>query len=260
MLESIPFDSLMPFLIVCPLVFLAGAVDAIAGGGGLIALPAYLMAGVPVHASLGTSKLSSCMGTTLATYRFAKQGFIKARRAIPCIIAAIIGSSIGANIALLISDDVLRIIMVIVIPLTALYLIRSHAMEITTESPHTGKNIALCTAIALAIGVYDGFYGPGTGTFLMLAFSGIAHLHIHDAAGTTKAVNLATNLAALAIFLINGQVWLLLGIVAGLFNMAGAWVGVKLFTNKGTRIVKPIMLVVLAIFLIKTIAEIIGAI
>lgn len=258
MLESIPFDSILPFLIVCPLVFLAGAVDAIAGGGGLIALPAYFMAGVPVHAALGTSKLSSCMGTALATYRFARQGFITAKRALPCVITAVVGAALGANIALFISDDILRIVMMIIIPLTALYLIRSHAMEITTQSPTGITNIALCSAIALAMGVYDGFYGPGTGTFLMLAFSGIAHLHLHDAAGTTKAVNLATNLSALAVFLISGQVWLLLGIVAGLFNMAGAWIGVRLFTNKGTRIVKPIMLVVLSIFLIKTLIELIS--
>ena len=258
MLESLPLDSIIPFLIVCPLVFLAGAVDAIAGGGGLISLPAYLMAGIPAHLALGTNKLSSCMGTTLATYRFARQGFIKVRRALPCVITAIIGATLGANIALMVSDQVLRIVMIVVIPLTAIYLIRSHAMEITLESPKTAKNIALCATIAFALGIYDGFYGPGTGTFLMLAFSGIAHLHLHDAAGTTKAVNLATNLSALAVFLINGQVWLLLGIVAGLFNMAGAWIGVKLFTNKGTRIVKPIMLVVLSIFMIKTLVEIIG--
>ncbi len=258
MLESIPFESILPFLIACPLVFIAGAVDAIAGGGGLIALPAYFMAGLPVHTALGTSKLSSCMGTTLATYRFAKQGYIKAKRALPCVIAAIIGAWIGANIALLISDDILRIVMMIIIPLTALYLLRSHAMEITTQSPTSLNNIVLCAAIALSLGAYDGFYGPGTGTFLMLAFSGIAHLHLHDAAGTTKAVNLATNLSALAVFLISGQVWLLLGIVAGLFNMAGAWIGVKLFTNKGTRVVKPLMLTVLAIFLIKTIVEVFG--
>ncbi len=258
MLESIPLDIIVPFLIVCPFAFLAGAIDAIAGGGGLISLPAFFMTGIPVHTALGTNKLASSMGTTLATYRFAKQGFIKARRAVPCVITAIAGAAIGANIALLISDDVLRIVMMIVIPLTALYLIRSHSMEITAQAPASIKNIALCAAIALAMGVYDGFYGPGTGTFLMLAFSGIAHLHLHDAAGTTKAVNLSTNLSALAVFLLNGQVWLLLGIVAGLFNMAGAWVGVKLFTNKGTRIVKPIMLVVLSIFLIKTIIEVIG--
>ena len=105
MLESIPLDIIVPILIVCPFAFLAGAIDAIAGGGGLISLPAFFMTGIPVHTALGTNKLASSMGTTLATYRFAKQGFIKARRAVPCVITAIAGAAIGANIALLISDD-----------------------------------------------------------------------------------------------------------------------------------------------------------
>ena len=112
------------FLIVCPLVALAGFVDSIAGGGGLISLPAYLISGLPVHACIATNKLSSSMGTTVATVSYARSGFIDWRLALPCSAAALAGAALGANIALLISDAVFRAIMLVVLPLTALYVLR----------------------------------------------------------------------------------------------------------------------------------------
>ena len=113
--------TFIQYIIVCPLVFLAGFVDAIAGGGGLISLPAYMLAGLPVHNAIGTNKLSSAMGATLTTARFAKSGFIKLRFAIPCSAAALLGSAIGARIALLIPEHVFKIIMLFVLPLVAAY-------------------------------------------------------------------------------------------------------------------------------------------
>jgi len=98
------------------------------------------------------------------------------------------------------------------------------------------------------VGVYDGFYGPGTGTFLLLLLTTVAHQDIRTAAGTTKAINLSTNLAALTVFLVNGAVWLPLGIVAGVFNIAGNYLGSRKFTREGSRITRPIMLVVLVLF------------
>ncbi len=241
----------------CPLVGLAGFVDAIAGGGGLISLPAYLIAGLPVHQCLGTNKLSSCMGTAIATLRYYKEGFISFRRSLPCAALALIGSAAGASLAMLIPDSVFRIAMLFIIPATAFYLMRSHAMNASAESPRDGRTLALCMIVSLGIGAYDGAYGPGTGTFLMLAFTGAAHLTLNDAAGTTKVVNLTTNLAALFVFLLHGQVLLLLGLVAGICNMIGAWLGAKTFTSKGADIAKPIMLIVLAIFMVKTIYELV---
>ncbi len=250
-------DTLLTFLIVCPLVGLAGFVDAIAGGGGLVSLPAYLIAGLPVHQCLGTNKLSSCMGTAVATLRYYKEGFISFKRSLPCAVLALAGSAAGASLAMLIPDGAFRIAMLFIIPATAAYLMRSHSMNASNESPADLRTLALCALISLGIGAYDGAYGPGTGTFLMLAFTGAAHLTLNDAAGTTKVVNLSTNLAALFVFLLHGQVLLVLGLVAGACNMIGAWLGAKAFTSKGADIAKPIMLVVLAIFMVKTIYELI---
>ena len=256
--NGITLDAVIPFLIVCPLVGIAGFVDAIAGGGGLISLPAYLIAGLPVHSCLGTNKLSSCMGTAVATWRYHKAGYIKMKRALPCAAMGLIGSCLGACLAMLIPDGVFRVAMVVIIPLTAIYLMRSHSFSANLESPINRRTLVVCALVSLGIGLYDGAYGPGTGTFLMLAFTGAARLTLNDAAGTTKMVNLTTNVAALAVFLANGQVLLLLGLMAGICNMIGAWLGAKAFTNKGANIAKPIMLVVLTVFMVKTVAELIA--
>lgn len=253
-----PMETILPYLIAWPLLFLAGFVDAVAGGGGLISLPAYVMAGLPIHQVLGTNKMSNCMGTGLATFRLAKSGMVKWRRALPCAAMGLIGSFCGANLALLISDRVFRIIIVVVIPLTALYLMRGKPFRDDREELPPKRTLFICLLISLALGCYDGFYGPGTGTFLILLFTAAAHVSLNEAAGTAKVVNLTTNLSALAVFIMNGQVLFLLGITAGLWNMAGAYLGINMFKDKGAGIVKPIMLVVLALFMIKTVGELCG--
>ncbi len=244
------------YLIVCPLVFLGGFVDAIAGGGGLISLPAYLIAGLPVHMSIGTNKISSAMGTTLTTFKFWKAGYIKPKLCLLCAVFALAGSAGGANLALLVSDRVFKIILLFVLPLTALYVFKSKAMDTAGKDPlPPGKTALIASALALVIGVYDGFYGPGTGTFLLLLLTGLAHMSLNDAAGTTKVINLSTNVAALVTYLVNGQVWLPLGLTAGLFGIAGNYMGARSFVSKGSRIVKPLIAVVLAIFFVRVVYE-----
>ena len=160
------------FLIVCPLTGLAGFVDAVAGGGGLISLPAYMIAGLPVHAAIGTNKLSSGMGTALATGRLAKGGNIPWRQAGLCILAALIGSWAGARLALLVDPEVFKRLMLVILPLTALYLLRSRPLgDGAGDLPRRAMTLR-AALIALGVGVYDGFYGPGTGTFLLLLLTG----------------------------------------------------------------------------------------
>lgn len=248
--------NIAPYLIVCPLVFLGGFVDAIAGGGGLISLPAYLIAGLPVHMSIGTNKLSAAMGTTLTTVKFWRQGYIRLRLCLPCAAFALAGSAAGANLAMLVDDYVFRIILLAVLPLTAIYVFRSKSLDAGGREPLSpGRTTAVACAVALVIGVYDGFYGPGTGTFLLLLLTGLGRMSLGDAAGTTKAINLSTNVAALVTYLINGQVLLPLGLAAGLFGIAGNYLGARSFTDKGARIVRPLIVTVLAVFFVKIIYD-----
>ena len=251
--------TLLPFAIVCPLVFLGGFVDAVAGGGGLISLPAYLIAGVPAHNAIATNKLSSAMGTTLTTVRFARKGFIPWRQAAVCVVFAFLGSSLGAKLALKIDGTVFTLLMLVILPLVAVYVLRGKSLGQGEQAPCSPRRTFGVGALAaLVIGGYDGFYGPGTGTFLMLALTGLAHMELTRANGVTKAINLTTNLSALAVFLLNGKVLLPLGLVAGCFGILGNYLGTRFFIQGGVKFVKPVILVVLTIFFGKVLFQILG--
>lgn len=245
--------TLQTFLIVCPLVFLAGLVDAIGGGGGLISLPAYLIAGLPPHVAVATNKLSSPFGTALATYRFIRAGLVNFKLAIPSVLAAIIGSSIGAHISLMIPETAMRYVLLVVLPVSAFLvlnknLFNDHGSDIVTLDRRT---YLTATIAAFIIGIYDGFYGPGTGTFLIIAFTIFAKLDLRTANAQAKVINLTTNLTALIIFLANGQVLLPLGLAAAACNMVGGYIGAGLVMKNGAKIAKPSIILVLILLSLK---------
>ncbi len=252
-------DEAVEYLIICPLAFVAGFVDAIAGGGGLISLPAFVLAGLPMHASLGTNKLSSSLGTLIATIRYARAGYMVRAFVLAAVPCALVGSCAGSNAALLASDTALKVVMLVALPAMAAFVLRTKDLDSFARTAIPRRR-ALCVtaAIALGVGFYDGFYGPGTGTLLMLALTALARQDVRTAAGTTKAINLSTNLAALAVFLVNGVVVLPLGLAAGAFNIAGNYLGAGAFSGKGSAIARPVMLVVMALFFCKVIADLAG--
>ena len=246
--------SLTPvsFLIVCPMLFLAGFVDAIGGGGGLISLPAYLFAGLPVHQAIATNKLSSSCGTALSTARFLKNGLVNLKLVLPAVAAAFAGSFLGARLSLAVSEDVMKYILLIVLPVTAFVVLNRHLFgDGDGEAKADRRTVTVCILSALVIGVYDGFYGPGTGTFLIIAFTVFAKMAVPAANAQAKVINLTTNITSLAVFLLNGQVVLLLGLAGAACNMAGNWFGSGLAITKGAKIVRPVILIVLALLLVK---------
>jgi len=243
------------FLIVCPLVFLAGLVDSIAGGGGLISLPAYFISGLPPHFAIATNKMSSCIGTAVSTVRYCKNKLVDWGIALPSIILALIGSTIGANLSLLVEEDIMKYILLFILPVVAFYVLRGKAFtEKPILEPLPRKRVYLIVSIAsFIIGTYDGFYGPGTGTFLILIYTGLAKMDIKTASGNTKLVNLSSNVAALVTFILNGKIVLVLGITAALFSIAGNYIGSGLVLKNGHKIIQPIILVVLTLLFIKVI-------
>lgn len=247
------------YLIVCPLVFLAGLVDSIGGGGGLISLPAYLIAGVPPHTALATNKMGSSMGTMASTVRFIKSGYVDFKIAAPAAVASVLGAFFGARLSLQVSEDLIRHMMLVVLPVVAIYVMKNKNLgdNEKTGTVTGGKRLAITLLVALALGVYDGFYGPGTGTFLLLLLTGAAKLDMKSASGVTKVLNLSSNISALITFIVSGSVNYSLGIIAGLFCIAGHYIGSGVVMTRGRHVVRPIILVVLGILFAKVISELI---
>ena len=237
------------------MLFLAGFVDSIAGGGGLISLPAYLLAGLPVHMAIGTNKFSSAFGTTLSTVRFIRQKLVIARFAIPSVFFGFSGSAIGTKFSLLVSETVLKSLLLVVLPIAAFCVLNRRVFR-PNESDNIKydfKTFFVVMLSAFLVGIYDGLYGPGTGTFLIIAFSVFAKFSIKRANAHTKVINLSTNIAALVVFLLNGQVLIPLGIAAAVSNMLGNYAGSGLVMTKGVKIVKPLIIFVLTLLLVKII-------
>ncbi len=241
------------FLIVCPMLFLAGLVDAIGGGGGLISLPAYLFAGLPIHQTIATNKLSSTCGTALATVRFIKEGLVNWKLSVPTIAFAMLGSSLGANLSMTVSDGVMEKILFIVLPVVAFIVLNPKIFHDNEAHEMVPDKKLWITALlsAFVVGIYDGFYGPGTGTFLIIAFTVFAGLDIRSANAQTKVINLTTNITSLVIFLMNGQVLIPLGLAAAACNMAGNYVGAGLAMKKGSKITRPVIVLVLVLLFLK---------
>lgn len=245
------------YLIVCPLALLAGFVDAVAGGGGLISLPAYIISGLPVHYAIGTNKLSSGMGTAIAAWKLSKYKYIPWKLALCCAACALAASNLGAHLALLLDDKVFKMLLLLILPLTAVYVFKSGSLETEHAAYSSRKTLGMGMLIAAAIGVYDGFYGPGTGAFLLLLLTGAAHMKLKEANGTAKIINLTTNLSGLAVLLYYGKVMVLLGITAGIFSIAGNCIGTRFFARGGARVVKPVIIFVISVFFVKVLLELI---
>lgn len=241
------------FLIICPMLFLAGLVDAIGGGGGLISLPAYLLAGVPVHNAIATNKLSSTCGTTVTTVRFIRQKLVNWKIAIPTILFAILGSSLGANLSMKMDEKIMQNILFIVLPVVAFVVMNPRIFRDRDETDLVFNKRLWVSVIlsALLVGIYDGLYGPGTGTFLIIAFTIFAKMDMRSANAQAKIINLTTNITSLTIFLINGQTIFLLGIAAAACNMAGNYVGSSLALKQGSKITRPIIVLVLILLFLK---------
>lgn len=245
--------TLTQYLIVCPLVFLAGLLDSIAGGGGLVSLPAFMIAGVPPHMALGTNKMSSVMGSSMSTYRFAKSGYIRLKKVIWFVVAALAGSAIGSNLTLLMDEKTVEYMMIFVLPIVAFYVLKNKQMgdDSRAGSISAKKSFAIAVTASFVVGAYDGFYGPGTGTFLILILTGAAKYTMNEAAGTTKAINLSSNVAALVTFVINAKVLFPLGLAAGICSVIGNYIGSGLVLSNGRKIVRPVVLIVLSILFCK---------
>lgn len=248
--------TLSMFLIVCPFAFLAGVVDSIGGGGGLISLPAYMIAGLPAHSAVFTNKLSATCGIIVATLRYCKHKCIDYNLAIVGVITAAIGGVLGANFALMVDEVIFKILLLILLPLIAMYVLLKKDLEPKNVRPVSRKwQYASVSVSTLLLGMYAGFYGPASGTFLILVYSGIAKMRLLQSEGNAKIANMTADICSLMIFLYNGVVLIPLGLTAAVFSIAGNYVGAGLAIKNGNKIIRIVILTVLALLFFKIIFD-----
>ena len=218
----------------------AGTVDAIAGGGGLITLPALLAAGLPPHVALGTNKGQSVWGSGAAMVAFWRAGRVDRRQAQYTFPLGLVGSLAGASLVSAISKDALR-------PIVIAMLIGAAVLLVVKKPSRDGDAPAakwwIAGALALVIGAYDGFFGPGTGTFLIVGFVALCGRSLVHASADAKVVNFASNLAAVLVFTRDGNVRWDVALPMAIAQIIGGVVGARLAMRGGARVVRALDLV-----------------
>ena len=227
---------------------LAGFVDAVVGGGGLIQLPALLLVpGISPVQALATNKLGSVFGTFTSAITYFRRVGPDLRTALPMAAVAFTGSAGGAPLASLLPAQLFRPIIVVALIGVALYTWRRPTLGAATALRFTGRqHLGVALGVGTVIGFYDGILGPGTGSFLIFALVGLLGYDFLQASAKAKIVNVATNLGALAVFVPQGHVLWLLGVGMGLANMTGGYLGARTAVARGAGFVRVFFLVVVS--------------
>lgn len=237
--------------------FFAGAMDAIAGGGGLISVPALLAAGLPPHAAIATNKGQSTFGSFAAALRYGHAGLIDratARFAFPLALA---GSASGALLALALPADVLRpLVLALLVVAAVVVAVSRPRSEDGEERPVRRHASAAIAGAALLIGAYDGFFGPGTGTFLIAFYVGWVGLSMRRATADAKVVNFAANFAALAIFASRGAIWWRVALPMAAAQLLGGFLGAHVAVRRGERLIRGVVLVVAVALILKVVRDV----
>ncbi|MBE6905325.1 MAG: sulfite exporter TauE/SafE family protein [Ruminococcaceae bacterium] len=237
--------TMQMILIVCPLVFLASFVDSIAGGGGLISLPAFMLTGMPVHMACGSNKFSACAGSIISAVRFYKNGKMHVLGAVISGILALAGAAIGSKLNLMIDSSTLKKIFLIILPVVAVFVLfggNSRRRKTLLE----GKKLYLsCALIGFFIGAYDGLIGPGTGTFMIFCYTTFVGFDYVTASGNAKVANLSSNFASMVLYLFAGQILFSVAVPAAICCICGGWLGSGMAIQKGSKFIKAMLIVVL---------------
>lgn len=234
-------------LILSGVSFLAGFVDSIAGGGGLIMLPALLLAGIPPQHALGTNKFGSAFGTGVALVNFICNKKVIWKIAMVGVVFTLTGSFLGTKTILLFSNQIIGKIIVILLPLAVLGTLAPRKERSFNEALSEWDLYLKVPLICFSIGFYDGFFGPGTGSFLIIALYVMLGLNLVQASATAKVFNFGSNIGALTIFLLEGKVLFWLGVPLAIANIIGNYLGSMLAIKKGSQVVKAFLLVSLTI-------------
>lgn len=231
--------GLQLYIILFCVALFAGFIDSIAGGGGMITIPALLLVGIPPHQALGVNKLQSCFGSFSATLHFYKKGYLSLKNNMIPIFCVFICATCGTLLISVLKTDFLAKCIPFLLMLFAIYFLFSP--RISEEQGIVRYGIVVLYLTLGIIGFYDGFFGPGTGSFLMLALIGLGGYGLKNALAHAKLFNFTSNLASMLVFALGGQILWTLGFIMGIGQFIGANIGSKLALRYGIKIIKPLV-------------------
>ena len=246
--------NLLTLIILSTLAFIAGFIDAVVGGGGLIQLPALLVTlpDSPLPTIFGTNKIAALSGTSMAAFQYARRIRFNIKLLITISAASFIASFFGARIVSIIHPSTLKPIILIILIVIAIYtFLRKDLGRVATKQLTLSRQIAFGAVIGLVIGFYDGFFGPGTGSFFVLAFVVILGFEFVQASAYAKIVNCMTNLSALIVFIRQGNFILGIAILMAVFNITGSILGSKMALKKGNSFIRIFFLIIVTIMIIR---------
>jgi hypothetical protein len=242
----------LELVLLCAAALSAGFVDAIAGGGGLLTLPSLLATGLPTHVALGTNKGQSVFGSFAALARFARAGLVRGELARVTFPLGLVGAFAGAALVMLVKPEVLKpLVLGLLVAVAAFLAFRRGPPPGERPEPPRQRMLALGAVIAFIIGAYDGFFGPGTGTFLILSFSGLLGHGLTRASADAKVVNFASNLASVTLFALRGVVLWNVALPMAVAQFAGGWMGAHFAVRGGDRLVRKVVLLVVVALALK---------
>lgn len=254
-------ELLKQLLFLCPMLFVAGVVDGISGGGGLIALPSYIMAGLPISSAYACNKMQSCLGTSASLAKYAKSGLLDIKSALPAAVAAIAGSWISTQIMLSLDDTVKKGIIVGAMCFVIVLTLLSSRIKIDAYTSQridfSWKSIIICLGVGFMLGLYDGFFGPGGGTIAILLFALLMKYDLRVGCGNGKMIVVISNLTSMITYMLHGAVIYRIAVPCSVANIVGSYVGASLATKRGAKFVKYISWAVIAALLVQAIVEVI---
>ncbi len=231
---------------------MAGFVDSIAGGGGIITLPALLAVGIPPHQALATNKLQSSFGSFTSALNYARVGLMNPKELLLGVFWTLIGAAIGAYVVQLFRADALVSLIIVMLIIIFIYTILTPKLG-ATKQKHKISHTLFYTIFGLLLGFYDGFFGPGTGSFWTMALVLLLGLDLKSATAETKLFNFTSNIVSLSLFIYSGLVVWMAGLVMGAGQIIGAFLGSNLVSKKEIKFIRGFFLVVVALTIIKLI-------
>lgn len=251
-------EYLVDLLYLCPLLLTAGILDGIAGGGGIIALPAYLLTGMPVHSAYACNKLQSALGTACSAGKYIRSGLADIKTALIALPFTVAASMLATRLVLHLDGETVKLIIAVCIPIAAaaMFARRKLVKKTVTRVSLSVKTVLLCVVSGSILGGYDALFGPGGGTIAMILFSLFMNYDLRVGCGNGKIIIVTSNITAVLHYILGGHMIWHVALPCAAANMLGSWLGAAIAVKKGERVVLPAMLAVLGFLVVQTVLQV----